>query len=200
MEVRSVGPPGYGHDPFTSCYRPAGTVGFPEIVPARAPIAPAALTVGAFDLPIELHGGPVAFSLPAGSGTTTSVFRFRLIGGVAPLLSLEGAKDTRTLTARRGAVGVPLECSKAGRCKATLALRPAGASASLTIGEPTAIPRPAKPPTTRDLARKELRLRAGKHATVRLKVRKRRGRLDVVVSQRSAGWTLNYVAARVRVR
>jgi hypothetical protein len=198
IEVRGGLPA--GNDPFSTCYRPAGVVDFPEIVPARAPISPAALTPGMFDLPLELHGGPVAYSLPAGGGTTTSVFRFRLIGGVAPLLSLKGSKDSRTVSARHGAAGIPLECSSAGACKVALALRPAGASASAATSAATAIPRPAKARTKRDVGRRKARLRAGKRTTVALKVGKRRGRFDLVVSQFSAGWTLDYVAARIRVR
>jgi hypothetical protein len=197
VEIRGGASP--RNDPFVTCYRPASVVDFPEIVPARAPISPGVVTVGAFDLSVELHGGPVAFSLPHGSGTTTSTFRFRLIGGVAPLLSLKGSSDATTADARGGAVRIPVECSSAGRCSTTLALRPAGAKAS-QAGAKTAIPRPVKERTSRDLGRKKVKLRAGKRGTVRLKVGKRRGAFDLIVSQTAAGRRLTYAAARIRVR
>jgi hypothetical protein len=197
VEIRGGASP--RNDPFVTCYRPASVVDFPEIVPARAPISPAVVTVGAFDLSLELHGGPVAFSLPHGGGTTASTFRFRLIGGVAPLLSLKGSSDTKTVHARGGAAGIPVECSNAGRCATTLALRPAGAKAS-QAGAATAIPRPVKARTSKDLGRRKVKLRAGKRATVPLKVGKRRGTFELIVSQTSAGWRLDYAAARIRVR
>jgi hypothetical protein len=197
MEVR--GGPSPRNDPFVTCYRPANVVDFPQIVPARAPISAAVVTLGAFDLSLDLRGGPVAFSLPHGSGTTTSAFRMRLIGAVAPLLSLKGSRDTKTIDAGGSAVKIPVECSKAGRCSTTLALRPAGANKS-QAGAATAIPRPVKARTSKDTGRRKLKLRAGRHGTVALEVGKRRGAFDLIVSQTSAGRRLTYAAARIRVR
>jgi hypothetical protein len=102
-------------DPFSTCYRPPATVDYPQIVSASAPISAAAVALGPFDLALELRGGPTAFSLPGGHGSTSSTFRLRLIGAVAPLLSLGGPRDTATVGAKAGVAPVPVECSSASR-------------------------------------------------------------------------------------
>jgi hypothetical protein len=196
-------------DPFKTCYRPPATVDYPDIVRARsAPIPPAELSLGPFDVTLALRGGPVAFPVPSGSGSTTSQYTFRLIGAVAPLLSLTGPGESRTVRSRAGVAPVPVECSGAAKCRVILTLRRVGAGGSragaartpVRAAAASAFPKPAPARRRADVARTRLVLRRGARRTARFRVGSRRGRFQLVVTQPAGGRRITYATGRVRVR